>query len=192
MTKVYAIQTAPTVLEEQSRMDSMVWAPLTDQGALAVRDAARELAGPGLAITAVYACMSGEAERQTAELVAQEFHVKIRDSKDLHELDFGLWQGLTVAEIKRRQGRAYRQWIKAPASVRPPEGETLEEARCRLAAAIKDIAKRHKGASVVLVLRPVLMGLLQCIFVDESIDSLWQHVDRTFRWGCYDVDEQAL
>ena len=190
MTQVYVIQTGQTTWQEQSRLEGAAGAPLTVQGAMDVQDAARELAGH--AIKAAYACTASEAERQTAELVAKALRVKVCDNGALHELDYGLWQGLTVDEIKRRQGKAYRRWTKEPASVRPPEGETLAEAQGRLGGALKDITKRHKDGSALLVLRPILVGLLKCLAGGEPLDGIWQNVDGAFRWGCYEVQRERL
>lgn len=190
MTTVYVVQTGETTLEQNQRLESAAGAPLTDQGQLEVLDAARAM--NGCEIKTVYACTMGEGERQTAELVAGQLKAKVRDKCELHEFDYGLWQGLTTEEIKRRQPRVYRQWTKSPASVRPPEGETLAEAQLRLKAALKEIVRKHKTGTALLVLRPVLMGLLKCLAENDELDDLWRHVDLSFSWGCYDVDDQSL
>jgi len=190
MTTVYVVQTGETRLEQDQRLQSAAEAPLTEHGQTEVLDAARELLAHK--IKTVYACTAGEGARQTAELVAELLQAKVRDHRDLHEIDYGLWQGLTTEEIKRRQPRVYRRWTKAPASVRPPEGETLAEAQHRLKSALKQIVRRHKNGTALLVLRPVLLGLLKCLAENGALDDLWHHVDPSFRWGCYDVDDQSL
>lgn len=190
MAKVYVLQTGRTTWEEQSRIESVGGSPLTDSGVMAVEEAARELAD--CKIKAVYACAAGQAERQTAKLVAKALSAKVRESRELHELDYGLWQGLTVDEIKRRQPKAYRQWTKAPTSICPPEGETLDEAQDRLRAALKNILKRSKNTPALLVLRPVAAGLLKCLTEKQGAESVWQYVDESFRWGCYEVDDKSL
>lgn len=190
MTTVYVVQTGETTLEQDHRLDSAAGAPLTEQGQMQVMDAARELATHE--IKTVYACTMGESERQTAALVAELLKAKVRKHSALHEIDYGLWQGLTTKEIRRRQPRVYRQWTKTPACVRPPEGETLAEAQQRLREALKQIVRRHKNGSVLLVLRPVLIGLLKCLAENDGLDDVWQHVDPSFRWKSYDVDLQSL
>lgn len=190
MAKLYVIQTGQTTLEEQNRFESAAGAPLTEQGKQTVVAAAGELADHEIKI--IYACTVGESERQTAELVAKTIKAKVRDNKKLHELDYGLWQGLTVADIKRCQPRAYRQWTKTPASVLPPEGETITQAQDRLRDAVKKILKRHKKTPALLVLRPILTGLLKCMVEEQGVDVLWQHVDMSFSWGCYEMDDKSL
>ena len=190
MTQVYVIRTGQTTWDDQHRMESAAGAPLTDQGVVEVQEAAKEL--DGRAIKAVHACLAAEAERQTAEMVAKALRVKVCDSELLHELDYGLWQGLPVDEVKRRHPRLYRQWAKCPASVRPPEGETPAEAQQRLRDALKDITKRHKEGSALLVLRPVVAGLMACLVAHEDVDSLWGTVGAAGRWVCYEMDRKSL
>lgn len=189
MPRMYVIQTGRTVWDEQTRVESAPGAPLTDTGRDDVRDALAGLVGH--AITTIYTS-PGQAEQQTAELIAPALGAKVRTHKDLRELDYGLWQGLTVEEIKRRQPKLYRQWTECPQSVRPPGGETLAEAQDRLCQAARDILKRHKNGGALLVLRPVALGLLKCLFGHDGLETLWQHVAPSGAWDVLDADVNAL
>jgi len=191
MAKVFVMQTGQTIWEVQDRIESVPGAPLTEAGASDVERAAAELAASGADIRTVYAC-DGESEHETAELIARALGTKVRMEGELRELDYGLWQGLTRDELKRRQPKMYRQWAEAPASVRPPGGETLEEAQTRLRAAIKSILKRHKDDAALLVLRPVAVGLLQCLVTNDPIEQIWKHVDNEFTWASYETDSLSL
>ena len=184
MAKLYVVKTGQTYWEQQQRLESTVGAPLTDQGARDVQDVARQLVG--LNISAMYAA-KGEPEHHSAKLLAKMLGLKVRTNSDLRELDYGLWQGLTVAEIKRRQPKVYRQWTENPASIRPPEGETLADAQKRLSRAMKQISRRHKGQDVLLVLRPVALAVLHCLLSDETIDAIWRYVNADFTWASYEI-----
>jgi broad specificity phosphatase PhoE len=184
VAKIYIMQTGKTTWEDESRVVSAAGSPLSEQGSRTVQAAAMQL--PVKEIAAVYAGR-GEAEYQTAMLVAKKLKLRVRTHKDLHELDYGLWQGLTFREIKRRQPRVYKQWTERPGSIRPPGGETLEEARQRLRKAVRDIVKRQKGSPVLLVLSPVATGLVRCMLQGEVIGSFWRHVDRGFEWCSYEI-----
>ncbi|MBC8374332.1 MAG: histidine phosphatase family protein [Planctomycetes bacterium] len=191
MSKVFVMQTGQTIWEAQDRIESVPGAPLTEVGASDVERAAGELAARGVDIRAVYAC-DGESECETAELTARALGLKVRTEGELRELDYGLWQGLTWDELKRRQPKMFRQWSEAPASLRPPGGEMLAEAQTRLRAAIKGILKRHKDGAVLFVLRPVAVGLLRCFVTNDPVDQIWKHVDNEFTWGSYETDSLSL
>ncbi|MDY6913718.1 MAG: histidine phosphatase family protein [Planctomycetota bacterium] len=189
MAKLYVIPTGRTTWEEQDRVESAAGAPLCEQGIQCVQDLAKELTPHN--IRTVYVS-SGEAERQTAKLLAKVLKIKMRPDRDLREIDYGLWQGLMLQEIKRRQPKLYHQWIESPASVRPPGGETLAEADRRLRQALSRIVKRQKEDAALLVLRPVALGLVRCALADEPINNLPQHMDRSFRWASYETDGDLL
>jgi len=176
MARMYVIQTGRTVWDEQARIESASGAPLADAGRRDVQVAAAEL--DVLSITTIYAS-NGQAEQETARALAERVGAKVRTRKELRELDYGLWQGLTEAEIRHRQPKLFRQWSDAPNSVRPPGGETLPEALDRLKRAVRDIVKRHRNGNAVIVLRPVARALVKCLNNGGEMEGLWQYADDT-------------
>jgi broad specificity phosphatase PhoE len=191
MAKAYVIQAGRTIWDEQARVESALGAPLSPAGVQEVQDAARQLLAIQAGIEVIYAS-AGAAEQQSAECLAGVLGAKIRIRKDLCELDYGLWQGLTQEEMKRRQPRLFRQWMEAPASVRPPGGETIEEASSRLKKALKDVLKRHKNGQALLVLRPVALGLVRCLVRRQGVDQLWQNVQAACQWELLEADNGLL
>jgi len=189
MSRLYLIKTGQTTFEEQSRVESLAGAPLTSQGIEDVQTILKELAEKN--IDAIYSS-AGEAERQTAHIAGKTLGVKVRTAANLREIDYGLWQGLTVEEIRRRQPKAYRQWSEAPTTIRPPGGESLFEAQQRIHTALKSIVKRHKTESMLLVLRPIALTLLRCILEKKSPETLWRQSDDLKGWRHYETDEESL
>jgi len=189
MGKMFVIQTGRTTWDDQTRVESVPGAPLTALAEGAVREAARELLAEAISI--VYAC-EGQAERQTAGLIAEALGVKIRIDNELRELDYGLWQGLTREEIKRRQPKLYRQWTESPASVRPPGGETLQEAHQRLRKAMKGILKRHRTGGALIVLRPLARALTRCLVGGNGIESIRQNAYEPCTWDVFEADLKDL
>ena len=132
-----------------------------------------------------------ESDRQTAQIAADVLGVRPRIDADLRELDYGLWQGLLVEDVKQRHARAYRQWMEAPTSVCPPEGETLEEAAKRLDGALQRILKRQRGRTVLLVVHPVAAGLLRCRLAGSDLSNIWDCVNWPGAWEQYDTAPPA-
>ncbi|MFP4105602.1 MAG: histidine phosphatase family protein [Phycisphaerae bacterium] len=189
MARLYVIQTGQTRFETEGRLDSAVGAPLTEEGCQQVRNIARSLQGQEISV--VY-CGQRESERQTADLLKEQLRVKEKIQKKLQEIDYGLWQGLTVEEIKRRQPKIYRLWTHHPTDVCPPGGESLQDMEQRLRHALRDVLKKHKKDAAALVLRPVAMGLLRCILKGEPAEALWDQVDPEFTWSSYDTNGQRF
>jgi broad specificity phosphatase PhoE len=189
MATIYIVRTGPTRWEPERRFEPTSGVPLSPEGIHRAESIVAELGNCG--IRSVYAG-PGEAERQTGALLAKALGVRVHMLEGLSEIDYGMWQGLTLDEIKVRQPKVYKQWSKAPTSVRPPGGETIREVDGRLRRALKEVIRREKGHATLLVLRPVAMGLLRCIVQEEDLDALWSYVDPDFTWGAYETDSQLL
>ena len=70
---------------------------------------------------------------------------------ELAEQHFGDWQGLTFAELEARRDGAYHRFWHAPASERPPNGESFNDVVARVAAAIQRYTGDHPGTDIVAV-----------------------------------------
>jgi broad specificity phosphatase PhoE len=189
MTQLFLVGTGRTTWEDQARVESTTGAPLSAAGAREVTDAAGELRKKD--VTVIYAG-DGEAERQTAKLIGDVLGTKVRPLPDLREIDYGLWQGLTVEEIKRRQPRVYRQWTDDPTSICPPGGETVQEVADRLRRALRAVLKRHRNGVPLLVLRPVALALCKCVLADGKIENIRTKVDRGPAWTRFEANPAEL
>jgi broad specificity phosphatase PhoE len=84
---------------------------------------------------------------------------------DLVELDFGEVEGLPYEQIAAERPELYRAWMRAPASVQFPGGESLDDLRSRMRGAAGEIRERHPGEAVAVVghggvIRAVLADVL--------------------------------
>ncbi|NCY02682.1 MAG: histidine phosphatase family protein, partial [Planctomycetia bacterium] len=99
------IRAGATDYESLGRIRGVVDIPLCAAGIVEAEAAAAALADKPC--SAVYA--AGElAALGTARIVGRALGIKPRPVPTLHNLDQGLWQGLLVEDIRRRQPRLYR------------------------------------------------------------------------------------
>jgi alpha-ribazole phosphatase len=70
---------------------------------------------------------------------------------DLAEQHFGDWQGLTYAELEARRDGAYHRFWHAPATERPPNGESFEDVVRRVGQAMERVTVEHAGHDIVAV-----------------------------------------
>ena len=161
MTQVVLIRPGATVYDEQNRVQGILDIPLSERGRAEVARLAAALPGAleGEAPAALY-CGPGESVVRTAEAVGKALGLRPRRIDELRNLDQGLWQGLQLDEIKRRNLRVFRQWLDDPMTVCPPLGETVEDALDRVKAALKPLVKRHQGETLALVVADPLARLI--------------------------------
>ena len=159
MTQVILIRPGATVYDEQERIQGILDVPLSERGKVEVADLAARLSG--VALAALY-CGPGESVSRTAEAVGKALGLRPKKIDELRNLDQGLWQGLHLDEIKRRNLKLFRQWQEDPRTICPPQGETVEDAMDRIKSALKPLIRRHRAETLGLVAGEPLAQLISC------------------------------
>lgn len=166
MVDVLVIRSGCTDYDEQHRIQGALDIPLNAQGQLDVESLVAHLAGTELDVIYAAPC---DSARATAEAIGASLDVPVKELEGLRNLDQGLWEGLTVDEVRRKYPKMYKQWNEAPESVRPPEGETVTEAMERVRQVLKRPCKR-KDAIAVVAPEP-LATLVTCVISGHRPDS---------------------
>ncbi len=119
--KLLLIRHAVTSWHGQSRVLGQNDVPLDDEGHSQARTLARALSG-----IRVNRILSSPLMRatQTAGALGEQFRLPVTPEPRLTDLRVGEWEGLTFAELARRED--YRRFLDEPLGVRIPGGETLE------------------------------------------------------------------
>jgi broad specificity phosphatase PhoE len=120
--------------------------PLTDLGRKQARDLADRL--HDVDIDAIYSSDLKRA-RDTALVVAGDHGLEVMEIPALREVDVGSWSGLTRAEAESRFPEGYARWIDGGEGW--DDGETYEQLRDRVVAAIHRIAEEHDGGRILVV-----------------------------------------
>lgn len=169
------IRSGATDYDRQGRIRGTLDIPLCAEGIADAERAAAEIAvetGKRPPIAAIYTSAAACAV-ETASIVGRTLGLRPRIAAELENLDQGLWQGMLVEDLRRKQPRLYRHWQDNPWSVSPPEGELLEEACGRVEDALVKLLKRHADGRIALVVPPPLDQIIRWLVAGESIGDLW-------------------
>lgn len=170
LDSLIVIRAGATDYEVQGRIRGAVDIPLCPAGVAEAERAAVLLAGSSA--IALYTSQERCAV-ETGRVIGRSLGLKPRIVPRLQNLDQGLWQGLLVEEIRRKQPRLYRQWQDNPWAVAPPEGELLEDACDRVEGALEKLLRRHPQGRVALVVPEPLDRIVRWIVAGESMGDLW-------------------
>lgn len=154
------IRPGHTDFDEQSRIQGALNLPLSARGRLEVSTMIETLRPAELDV--IYTSPT-EPARSTAQAIGDALDIPVKELDGLCNLDQGLWQGMLLEEIRRKQPRVYRQWVDAPDSVCPPQGETCGEACKRVAKALKKPIRRGAGKRFAVVAPEPLATLVSCV-----------------------------
>jgi len=171
MLTIALIRPGESEYDQQGRVQGNLDIPLSENGQKQIDRIAGELQGEELEV--VYAPAT-EPAWTTAQRLAAAWQVKAKELDDMASLDCGLWQGLLVDEVKRKQPKVFRQWQENPAAVCPPEGETLADAQQRVEHCLQRLKRKHKGGRIGLVLPEPLASLALAHFQPNEIRDIWR------------------
>jgi probable phosphoglycerate mutase len=145
-TRLILVRHAEPAAEVRERVYGRLDVELSESGATHALDLAEMLSTKS--ISAVY---SSPLRRSvaTATPLASRLGLELRLDERLAELDFGELEGLPVEEVRHRHPELYL-WMRAPAGIRFPGGESVAEVRSRAVAAAAQIAVEHVGETVAV------------------------------------------
>ena len=111
---------------------------------------------------------------QTASAIAEPHSLAVRPEPRLREIDFGVWDGSTYAEIARRFPQALAAWEADPLNTAPHGGESLGQVTARVRAALDDIRHLHPDQTVVIVAHGGSLHVLLCLTLGLKPNARWQ------------------
>ncbi|OFQ42082.1 bifunctional RNase H/acid phosphatase [Corynebacterium sp. HMSC076D02] len=133
-------------------------------------------AAQALADTPVDAIVCSPLKRcqQTAQAIARSVRpagadkdaLEVETVAGLIEVDFGLWEGKTFAEVHAADGELHGQWLE-DASVACPGGESLQQVHRRVRKTRQELQEKYAGKTVVVVshVNPIKS------FIRQSLDA---------------------
>ena len=146
MATVVWIRPGCTDFDEQQRIQGSLDLPLNSRGRAQVANLVEQLRE--VELDAIYTS-SGQPAQSTAEALANELDLDLRETEGLCNINQGLWQGLKIEDIRRKDTRDIKQWEDSPQTVCPPEGETLSEAIERVRKTLQKPLKKKLSFAVV-------------------------------------------
>jgi broad specificity phosphatase PhoE len=171
MLSIVLIRPGSTDYDVQQRIQGSLDMPLNAQGITEAMQTAEQLRDKAIGV--IYA-PNTQPSLQTAEILGKVLGVKRKKIERLENLHMGLWEGMLIDDVRRKQPKVYRQWQDQPENVCPPEGEMLDEADERVRAALTKLLKRHKEGVVGLVVPEPLRSLARRFITGEELGDLWK------------------
>jgi len=146
--RLVLLRHAQTVHSVDLRFSGTSDPALTELGQQQATRAARRIAAAG-GIDAIITSPRLRT-RATADLVGRALGLTPMVDEAWRECDFGVFEGLTYAEVSERYPAELAAWLADPA-VPPPGGESFVEVTERVAAAQENLAKSAAGQRVLVV-----------------------------------------
>ena len=157
MTEILLVRHGETLWNQQGRMQGQHDSPLTPTGLHQARRLARRLAE--MEFAALYSSDLGRAH-QTARCIADQTGHDIIADRGLRERSFGIFEGLTNAEIKTKFPEEYELFAKRLPDYVMADGESAARFMQRAVSTHDRIAAMHAGGKVVVVSHGLVLDAL--------------------------------
>jgi probable phosphoglycerate mutase len=123
-------------------------------------------------------CSPVRRARETAAPSERVLGRAARIIPGLRELDFGIAEGHTLAELAERDPALVRRFQLDPVANAFPEGESPAAAAARGAAALREVAGLAGGGFALVVAHNTLLRLALCELLEIPIARYRQHLPR--------------
>ena len=185
MTKIYLVRHGQTEWNKKLTFRGRADIPLNEAGHMEAQALSHALKDKN--IEAIYTSPL-KRSIETAQPVANLFHLEIVPVQALIDINYGDWEGLSFNEVKKRYGEQYIRWEKSPDLIRFPNGETLDEAKERSFRAFNNIVRENPDNSILIIPHRVINKILLCALLNLTNSHFWELKQDT---GCINLIEYA-
>lgn len=165
MSTIILVRPGCTDFDEQNRIQGTLDLPLNERGQEQVRRTIEELRDSPLEIVYTSPC---EPARSTAAQIGQALDLPVKELEGLRNLNQGLWQGLQVDDLRRKQPRVFKQFQESPESICPPQGELVRDAMERVRKSLEKPLKR--GISFAVVASEPLATMIASVATGRKLE----------------------
>jgi probable phosphoglycerate mutase len=155
----YLLRHGETEWNAENRFCGSTDVPLSEAGRRQAKSLAERL--NSIPFEALYSSPLKRA-LETARVISASVGLQPIPDARLVELDYGQWEGKTLAEIMENDPKTFRAWDANPAQVAPPGGESGLEAQQRVVSFLDFLAAKHPQGDVLVVLHKTVCRLAIC------------------------------
>ena len=162
-TRLCCVRHGETAWNAERRIQGQLDEPLSAVGHAQARAVANGLSRESISKEPIAAIYASDLSRalHTAEAAAHLLKLPIQRCAALRERHYGVFQGLTYAEMRERYPQAYTRFLAREADfAMPGGGESLRRFAARVTQGVDDIVAAHPGGQVLLFTHGGVLDIL--------------------------------
>ncbi|MCX7965333.1 MAG: histidine phosphatase family protein [Syntrophorhabdaceae bacterium] len=109
---------------------------------------------------------------QTAKAVGIQINRGIETIEEFTDINFGIWEGLTLKEVENNYPEDFSIWVKSPEKLSIKGGETLEMVRERIAKGLEKIFS-EKDDNILIVTHRAICKIMVLFLLDMGNEFFW-------------------
>ncbi len=108
----------------------------------------------------------------TARRIAMPHEIAVRENVGLVDINYGTWQGLKESTVKERNPKAYDRWMKTPAKMKFPGGESTKKAWKRVNTALRELVFTHGTGTIVIVTHRIPLKFMTAYMLGKHLEDI--------------------
>lgn len=104
-----------------------------------------------------------------------DLKMELRDG--LKEINFGKWEGKTIAEVNQEYHDEYVRWQSEPGWNAPPEGERAIDIARRSSGVIEEIEQTYQAGNVLIVSHKATIRIMLCSLLGIDVGRYRDRID---------------
>lgn len=157
-THLFLIRHGETEWNVEGRYQGQADPPLNEHGLRQATELSERLGQVDLELLYTSPLLRSE---QTAEIISRKLAIPIYKDERLMEINQGDWQTRLRSEIEELYPDLFKRWEIEPWEVTPPGGESLQQVRQRVFAAIDELLQIHAGKRIGIVSHRIPIALIK-------------------------------
>ncbi len=109
----------------------------------------------------------------TSLALARFFAVPCVPRRNLREIGFGAWEGLTWKQVETLDLTFATRWLDQFPHLPPPQGEPFEAFKARVVAEVKDLVRGPQGSTIAVVTHAGVMRMVLQNFCGLDEKTAW-------------------
>ena len=174
MVEIVLVRHGLTLWNRTARIQGISDVELSDEGLRQAKLLAEKF--PFDSVDAIYSSDLSRA-KSTAQFIADKFNLPVQTDAEFREVNFGVWEGKTFAELEKIDAERVKIFHSSPEKLVIEGAETFQQAQVRAMNAIKKLVERHESKDfcriVVVthgcVIRTIIAGILEV-----PLKNLWR------------------
>ncbi len=170
MQIVYLIRHGETEFNKAGRVQGWTESPLSDLGREQARRVGERLRGVKFDI--VVSSPSGRAVETANIAVENRAPIHVRDG--IREINLGVWEGRSAAELRKAYPEDVALWFDRPSDLRIEGGETIRRFRSRVTGAMNDIQNEFDDKSIAVFAHGGMICAWLTRLLGMKLDDIWR------------------
>ncbi|MGM0499214.1 alpha-ribazole phosphatase [Halanaerobium congolense] len=171
LTKLYLLRHGETDWNQKSIFQGQTDIDLNKNGKNDAQKAAEIL--QDIKLDQIYSSDLKRA-KNTALMISQAKNLKIKENKQLREICFGDWEGLSFSEIKKQYPKQLASWQQDPLNYSPPAGEKLLDFKKRIVNFFTKMINKNKGDKILVVAHGGVIKVYLTAILSIDPQNFWQ------------------